>query len=68
MINTKKHKFAKRKKLTEQDCKGIYEETIYQGHDAGVSLCKRKGYSIEAFYNYLRNEGEIIPVWKHPDH
>ena len=68
MINTRKHKFAKRKKLTEQDCKEIYEETIYQGHDAGVSLCERKGYSIETFYKCLRNEGEIDPVWKHPDH
>lgn len=68
MVNPRKHKFVKRKKLTEQDCKEIYEETIYQGHDAGVSLCSRKGYSIDTFYKCLLNEGVINQIWNHPDH
>lgn len=43
--------FARRKKLTAQDCKEIYEEFIHQGEEAAMDLCFRKGYhSPTTFY------------------
>lgn len=59
---------ARRQKLTEKDCKEIYEETVHQGRDAGLDLCLRKGYKISTFYKCLDNEGVLHPKWKHPDH
>ena len=51
--------FAKRKKLTKEDCKEIFEEAMELGNDAGISLCLRKGYEIGTFYKCLRNEGDL---------
>lgn len=39
-----------------------------QGEQAGIGLCLRKGYKIWIFYKCLRNEGEITPKWRHPNH
>lgn len=64
----RKHKFSKRKKLTEIDCKEIFEETVAEGEKAGMDLAERKGYSVETFYKCIRNNGVIDPKWKHPEH
>lgn len=61
--------FSRRKKLTAQDCKEIYDEFIYQGEPAAMELCFRKGYhSPTTFYKCIANEGQINPEWKHPSH
>lgn len=61
--------FSRRKKLTEQDCKEIYDEYQYQNEAAALDLFYRKGYhSLTTFYKCLANEGQINPLWKHPPH
>lgn len=61
--------FSRRKKLTKQDCKEIFDEYQFQNEAAALDLFYRKGYhSLTTFYKCLANEGQINPIWKHPPH
>ena len=62
------HRYSKRKKLSEEDCREIYQMTESNGKDAGLSLCKLKGYKVATFYKCLELQGEIHPNWIHPPH
>lgn len=67
-MGAKPKPFVHRQKLTQKDCKEIFDEAKYNGNIAGKNLCLRKGYEISTFYKCLRNEGVLNPLWKHPPH
>lgn len=56
-MGAKPKPFVHRQKLTQKDCKEIFDEAKYNGNIAGKNLCLRKGYEISTFYKCLRNEG-----------
>ena len=60
-VDTERHAFSKRKKLTKNDCQKIKDEAIIQGEQAWNDLCLSKGYKIGTFYKFLLNEGKITP-------